>query len=111
MEFITANGVEYASKSVTTSTNQIRFVLDEQQIGDIETAFRQVTDLTVSGEDKTVYGTYSNLSFESATVQKDGSITVVMHIPSEQELRMAALEVAVAEHDEAIAEIYGGETV
>lgn len=111
MEFITANGVEYASKSVTTSTNQIRFVLDGQQIGDIETAFRQVTDLTVSGEDKSVYGTYSNLSFESATVHDDGSITVVMHIPSEQELRMAALEKAVAEHDEAIAEMYGGETV
>lgn len=111
MEFITANGVEFASKSVTTSTNLIRFVLDEQQIGDIEMAFRQVTDLTVSGEDKSVYGTYSNLSFESATVAADGSITVVMHIPSEQELRMAALEAAVAEHDEAIAEIYGGEMV
>ena len=111
MEFITAGGVRYAAKSVTTSTSQIRFVLEEQQIGDIEKAFRAVTDLTVSGEDEATYGTYNNLSFESATVHDDGSITVVMHIPSEQELRMAALEAAVAEHDEAIAEIYGGETV
>ena len=111
MEFIAAGGVRYAAKSVTTSTNQIRFVLEEQQIGDIEAAFRAVTDLTVSGEDEVVYGTYANLSFESATVDADGYVTVVMHIHSAQELRMAALENAVAEHDEAIAEIYGGETV
>ena len=111
MQYITASGIEYAAKSVSTSTNQIRFVLDEQQIGDIETAFRQVTDLTVSGEDKVIYGTYSNLSFESATVYDDGSITVVMHIPTEQEIRMAKLEAAVADHDAAISEIYGGETV
>ena len=111
MEYITAGGVEYAAKSVTTSTNAISFVLDGQKIGDIETAFRGVAELTVSGEDKTVYGTYVNLSFNSAMVSEDGSITVVMHIPSEQELRMAALEKAVAEHDEAIAEIYGGEAV
>ena len=110
MEFITGGGVEYAAKSVTTSTNQIRFILDGQKIEDIEAAFRGVTDLTVSGEDKTVYGTYNNLSFYSATVSADGSITVVMHIPSEKELRIAALETAVAEHDEAIAEMYGGET-
>ena len=111
MEIITAGGVEYAAKSVTTSTNSISFTLDDQQIGDIETAFRTVTDLTVSGEDKTVYGTYSNLSFESAAVAADGSITVVMHIPTEQEIRMAKLQAAVADHDAAIAEIYGGETV
>ena len=110
MEHITANGVEYAAKAVTTSTNSISFVLEGQKIGDIETAFRQVTDLTVSGEDKTVYGTYANLSFESAMVSEDGSITVTMHIPSTQDLRIAALETAVAEHDEAIAEIYGGES-
>lgn len=108
MEYITANGVEYAAKVVTTSTNSISFVLDGQQIGEIETAFRSVTDLTVAGEDKSVYGTYSNLSFDSAKVSENGSITVVMHIPSKEELRIAALETAVAEHDEAIAEIYGG---
>ena len=111
MEFITAVGVEYAAKSVTTSTNQIRFVLVGQKIGDIEAAFRGVTDLTVSGEDKTVYGYYSYLSFEQATVSSDGSVAVVMHIPNAQEIRMAKLEAAVADHDAAIAEIYGGETV
>lgn len=110
MEYITASGIEYATKSVTTSTNQIRFTVEGQKIGEIETAFRRVTDLIVSGEDKQVYGAYSNLSFESATVLADGSITVVMHIPSEQELRLTAIETAIAEHDEAIAEIYGGES-
>lgn len=108
MEYITANGVEYAAKSVTTSTSQIIFTLEGQQIGAIEEAFRPVTELTVSGADKSVYGTYSHLSFDQATIREDSSITVVMHIPSQQEVRMSELETAVTEHDEAIAEIYGG---
>lgn len=111
MEYITAGGVEYAAKSVTTTTSQIRFVMEGQQIGEIETAFRSATDLTVSGEDRAVYGTYTGLSFEQANVAADGSITVVMHIPTAQEIRMAKLEAAVADHDAAIAEMYGGETV
>ena len=100
----------YAAKAVTTSINTISFAMDGQQIGNIEASFRRETDLTVSREEKTAYGTYANLSFESAMVSEDGSITVVMHIPSKEELRIAALEEAVAEHDEAIAEIYGGKT-
>jgi len=109
MEYITAGGVEYAAKSVTTTVNQIVMTYEGQSIADMETTFRQATDLTVSGEDRAVYGTYTGLSFERATVAADGSITVVMHIPTAQEIRMAKLEAAVAEHDEAIAEIYGGE--
>lgn len=109
MEFITAGGVEYAAKSVTTSISQIVMTFEGQSISDMETAFRQATDLTVSGADRAVYGTYTGMSFERATVAADGSITVVMHIPTAQEIRMAKLEAAVAEHDEAIAEIYGGE--
>lgn len=111
MEYITANGMEYAVKTVTTSTNQIRFAMVGQQIGDVEAVFRQATDLIVSGEDKTTYGTYCDLLFESATVSKDGSVTVVMRIPTAQEIRMAKLEAAVADHDAAIAEMYGGEAV
>lgn len=109
MEYITANGVEYAAKSVSTGVNQITFTLEGQSISDIETAFRVATELTVCGEDKVIYGTYSNLEFVSATVMADESVIVVMHIPTAEELRLAALEAAVAEHDEAIAEIYGGE--
>lgn len=109
MEYITAGGEEYAAKTVATGINQISFTMEGQKIGDIEETFRNVTDLTVSGEDKTIYGTYRNLSFESATVTVDGNVKVVMHIPTKEEIRLSALEAAVAEHDEAIAEIYGGE--
>lgn len=109
MEYITSNGIEYATKSISTSVRQITFSLEGQSIGDIEIAFRAVTELTVSGDDKITYGTYQNLEFVSATVMNDGSITVVMHIPTAEELRIIALEAAIAEHDEAIAEIYGGE--
>lgn len=110
-EYVTVNGVEYATKSVSTGVSQIVIVMEGQSISDIETEFRNATELTVSGEDKVVYGTYNNLEFVSAMVSADDSITVIMHIPSKEELRLAALEAAVADHDAAIAEIYGGETV
>lgn len=72
MEFIKANGVEYACKAVVTGISSITFSMEGQAVSDIEKAFRQVTELTVAGEDKEVYGTYEHLSFESATVYGDG---------------------------------------
>lgn len=111
MEYITAGGVEYAAKSVTTTASQVIMTFEGQSIAGMETTFREAADLTVSGEDRVTYGTYTGLSFERATVAADGSITVVMHIPTAQEIRMAKLETAVADHDAAIAEMYGGEAV
>ena len=110
MEYITANGTKYECQNVTTSTNSISFTMEGQEIDTISTAFKDVTELKVSNESEEVYGTYSNLMFESATVYKDGSITVVMHIPSATEVRLKSLESSQAEQDELIAEImFGGE--
>lgn len=109
MENITANGISYKCHSVTTGTTSISFTMEGQDIGDIRTAFQDVTHLTVSGEGD-VYGSYENLLFESATVYADGKITVTMHIPIEMELRLADLEATQAEQDEVIAGLmYGGE--
>lgn len=109
MEYITANGTEYECQSVTTGLDSISFVMAGQEISDIKTSFKDVTALEVSGEDKTIYGTYANLSFESATVYENDSVRVTMHIKSETEVRLENLEESQAEQDEVIAElIYGG---
>lgn len=109
MEFIKTNGVEYACESVVTGIDSISFSMKGQKVADIETAFRSVTELTVAGEDKEVYGTYKNLSFVSATVYGDCSTMVTMHIKSDTEIRLESLEQTQAEQDEVIAELLGGE--
>lgn len=109
MEYITANGVEYAAKSVTTKMDGIGFTL-EGDVSEIASAFKSVTELTVSGEDKVVYGVYGNLSFSSAMVDSEGLITVFMRIKQDMEQHVETLEQSQAEQDEVIAEImYGGE--
>lgn len=109
MKFIKANGVEYAYSSVITGIDSISFLIVHQKVADMEKAFRPVTELTVSGGDKEVYGTYKNLSFESATVYEDGTVMVTMHIKSKTELRFESLEQTQAEQDEVLAELLGGE--
>jgi hypothetical protein len=109
MEFVKANGAEYACKAVVTGVDSISFSMEGQAVADVEKAFRPVTELTVAGEDKKIYGTYKNLSFESATVYGDGSTMVTMHIKSDTELRLENLEQTQAEQDEVLAELLGGE--
>ena len=110
MEYITANGTKYECQKVTTSTNSISFTMEGQEIDKISTAFKDVTELTVSSESGEVYGTYSNLVFESATVFDDGTVAVTMHIPNETELRLSTIEDSQAEQDDMIAELmFGGE--
>ena len=110
MEYITANGVEYAAKSVTTKMDGIGFTLGGD-VSEIASAFKLVTELTVSGEDKVVYGVYGNLSFSSAMVDSEGLITVFMSIKSDIEVRLDTLEQTQEIQDGAIvelAEILGG---
>ena len=109
MEYIKANGVEYAYSSVITGIDSISFLIVHQKVADMEEAFRPVTELTVADEDKEIYGTYKNLSFVSATVYEDGSTMVTMHIKSDTEIRLESLEQTQAEQDEVLAELLGGE--
>ena len=108
MEYIKANGAEYAYSSVITGIDSISFLIVHQKVADMEEAFRPVTELTVSGGDGEVYGTYENLSFVSATVYEDGSTMVTMHIKSDTEIRLESLEQTQAEQDEVLAELLGG---
>ena len=109
MEFVKANGAEYACKAVVTGVDSITFSMEGQAVADVEKAFRPVTELTVADENKEVYGVYKNLSFESATTYGDGTVMVTMHIKSETELRFESLEQTQAEQDEVLAELLGGE--
>ena len=109
MEYITTNGVEYAAKHVTTTTNQIIITLADQMISDIEPAFRAVTSLSVSGEDKQTYGEYDHLAFESAEVLASGEIVVTMRIKSETELRLDETSETLRVQDGAISDL--GEAV
>lgn len=109
MEFVKANGAEYACKAVVTGVDSITFSMEGQAVADMEEAFRPVTELTVAGEDREVYGTYKNLSFESAAVYGDGTVMVTMHMKSATELRLESLEQTQAEQDEVLAELLGGE--
>ena len=109
MEFVKANGAEYACKAVVTGVDSITFSMEGQAVADMEEAFRPVTELTVADENKEVYGVYKNLSFESATVYGDGTVMVTMHIKSKTELRFESLEQTQAEQDEVLAELLGGE--
>ena len=97
MEYITANGVEYACTKATTSINTISFVVEGKTTEEVKQAFKPVTELTVSGEDKVTYGVYTNLSYESVTEYEDGSVEVIMHIKSDTEVRLEALEQSQAE--------------
>lgn len=109
MEFVKANGAEYACRSVATGISSITFSMEGQELADVEKAFRPVTELTVADENNEVYGVYKNLSFESATAYGDGTVMVTMHIKSKTELRLENLEQTQAEQDEVLAELLGGE--
>ena len=113
-EIITAGGVKYTSKNVTKGIDTISFTL-VSPMEDPESAFREVTELTVGDEQETVYGQYPDVEYESITISADGSVTVSMHILTKTEKQIKELQVsqteqdkAIAEQDEAIAEIFFG---
>lgn len=108
-EIITANGVGYTAKNVTTGINTISFTLIDP-VEDPEAAFREVKELAVEDEQGTVYGQYPNVEYESLTIVADGSVTITMHILTKTETQIRELQASQAEQDEVIAEIlYGGE--
>lgn len=107
MEYIKADNTEYECKTVTTGTDSITFTMEGQEIASIHASFKDVTELTVSGEDKIPYGIYSGLTFSSAAVNADGSISVTMQIRSDLERRLEKVEASQDIQDEAIVELAG----
>lgn len=99
----------YKTESVSTGTDNISFVLADVAIADAVEKFSGVTELKVSGAGLNPHGVYKNLAFQSATIDVNGLVTVVFHIASVEEVRIAMLERTQTEQDEAIAELIGGE--
>ena len=92
MEYIKANGTEYACQKITTGLNEIYFTIANGDIGALAIAFKIVTSFTVSGEDKVVYGTYSSPYFKSALVDAQTNVTITMEIGTDIEKRVASVE-------------------
>ena len=107
MEYIIAGGIEYECQTVTTGTDSITFTMEGQAVESIHTAFKDVTELTVSGEDKKTYGIYSGLSFASALVDADDTVSVTMLIKPDLERRLEKVEASQDIQDEAIVELAG----
>lgn len=107
MEYIKAGGIEYECQTVTTGTDSITFTMEGQAVESIHTAFKDVTELTVSGEDKKAYGIYSGLSFASAAVDADDTVSVTMLIRPDLERRLEKVEASQDIQDEAIVELAG----
>lgn len=107
MEYIKAEGIEYECQTVTTGTDSITFTMEGQAVESIHTAFKDVTELTVSGEDKKTYGIYSGLSFALAAVDADDTVSVTMFIRSDLERRLEKVEASQDIQDEAIVELAG----
>lgn len=110
MEYIKADGIEYECQTVTTGTDSITFTMEGQTVESIHTAFKDVTELTVSGEDKKTYGIYSGLSFASAAVDADDTVSVTMLLKTPEEIRLDNLEKTQTEQDELLASILFGNT-
>ncbi len=106
-EIITANGIVYECQNVTTGVDNITFTVSGQSVTDMESAFRDVSELSVSGEGGEVYGRYDHLAFESASVLADGTVSVTMHIKDKIERRLDALEEGQELQDGAIQELAG----
>ena len=107
MEYIKAGGIEYECQTVTTGTDSITFTMEGQAVESIYTAFKDVTELTVSGEDMKAYGIYSGLSFASAAVDADDTVSVTMLIKPDLERRLEKVEASQDIQDEAIVELAG----
>ena len=107
MEYIKANGIEYECQTVITGTDSITFIIGGQTVESIHTAFKDVTELTVSGEDKKAYGIYSGLSFALAAVDVDDIVSVTMFIRPDLERRLEKVEASQDIQDEAIVELAG----
>lgn len=107
MEYIKAGGIEYECQTVTTGTDSITFIIGGQTVESIHKAFKDITELTVLGEDKKIYGIYSGLSFALASVDVDDIVTVTMLIKPYLERRLEKVEVSQDIQDGAIVELAG----
>lgn len=116
-EIITVGGESYTTTKVSTGINTISFMLSDLTADEARTVFENAKSLSV-GDGNEVYGEYPDVEYQSITIDAKGKVTVTMHIPTKTERQIKDLQdavaghdVAIAEHDEAIATIiFGGET-
>lgn len=108
MEYVKINE-EYLEAQISTEPEGLKFTIEGGNVEELANKCRDVTELEVTGEDKTVYGSYENLMFVSALVDADLNVTVTMKKKNDLEVEVEKLQQAVDEQAVAIADIlYGG---
>lgn len=98
---VTANGQEFECISVDTAPGTLMFTVEGREAEYLEAFFREATELTVSREgEETPSGNYTepefSLEYRSVEKHADGTVTVRMHIKTEQEKRMDRMEARLA---------------
>ena len=102
MEYVIIGNDYTEVSSFVTKPSELVFTVNNGNAMYLKDKFIEVSELKVSGEDKLVYGNYDGLVFESSSVDKDGNVTITMHIMSEIERRLHAIESSQRDQDEAI---------
>lgn len=102
MEYVIIGNAYTEVSSFVTKPSELVFTINNGNAMYLKDKFIEVSELKVSGEDKLVYGNYDGLVFESSSVDKDGNVTITMHIMSEIERRLHAIESSQRDQDEAI---------
>lgn len=112
-EFVTANGTTYECKNVTTGLDSITMTMDGYTANELMEEFADISELTIAFDGEEQHGIYKNLKLKSVTTNmEDNSVSVTMHIKSEIERRLDALEESQEIQDGAIMELaqsVGGE--
>lgn len=107
-EYVMTGKESLKTESVLTGTNSISLAVPDMPIADAVEKFSDVKELGISGADLQPYGVYENLTFASATIDAEGIVTVVFHIATPEEIRLANLEQTQFEQDAVLAELIGG---
>lgn len=95
-EFVTIDGITYATENVSTGLDTISFSITEMAIEKALETFKPATELSVSKDGEEPHGVYANLKFASATVDADRLVTVTFRIASDMEKRMENIETSMS---------------
>ena len=98
---VTSNWQTFVCIGADTVPGTLMFTVKDQEAEYLEAFFREVTELTMSREgEETPSGNYTepefSLRYESVEKHADGTVTVKMHIKTEQEKRLDRMEARLA---------------
>lgn len=108
--YVIVAGKQYKTGLAYEMAGSLSFNVYDMTVEQAANAFSAVKEFDVLDSDcKTVKGMYGNMSFRSASVDATGTVTVCMALEDDASERLAVLEKAQAEQEEALVSLlYGG---